>query len=150
MDLPPGHQNAKENEALLLLQTIYGLVQSARQYYKKARSILLKIGFQGGDVDPCLFHRKTDKGTVFIGLFVDGNLLIFHPAAIEDAIEGMRKHGFTLKVQDDIRDYLSCDIKFKADKTMAWLGQPHLIKDLRTKFSTQLHFGVPQPARNSR
>ena len=134
MDNPPGLPNAKEDEALLLLQTIYGLVQSARQYYKKARSILLKIGFKGGTVDPCLFYRKNKKGLVFIGLFVDDNLLIGDPAAIDDAIEGMRKHGFTLKVQDDLRDYLSCEILFNANKTMAWLGQPHLIKNLRKKF----------------
>ena len=134
MDNPPGLPNAKEDEALLLLQTIYGLVQSARQYYKKARSILLKIGFTGGTVDPCLFHRKTEKGLVFIGLFVDDNLLIGHPEAIEDAIQGMRKHGFTLKIQNDLRDYLSCEVRFNSNKTMAWLGQPHLIKNLRKRF----------------
>ena len=62
MDNPPGLPNAKEDEALLLLQTIYSLVQSARQYYKKAHSILLKIGFTGGTVDPCAFYRKNEKG----------------------------------------------------------------------------------------
>ena len=28
----------------------------------------------------------------------------------------MRKHGFTLKVQDDLRNYLSCEIIFNANK----------------------------------
>jgi hypothetical protein len=55
MENPEGLEDSNDDEALLLLTTIYGLVQAARQYYKKARGILRKIGFTGGDVDPCLF-----------------------------------------------------------------------------------------------
>ena len=57
MENPEGLEDSNDDEALLLLTTIYGLVQSARQYYKKARGILRKIGFTGGDVDPCLFEE---------------------------------------------------------------------------------------------
>ena len=55
MECPPGMRNVTNDDILLLLQCIYGLVQAARQYYKKVVKILKKIGFQGGNVDPCLF-----------------------------------------------------------------------------------------------
>ena len=61
MDCPEGMVGVKEDETILLQSTIYGLVQSARQYYKKATSILKDLGFLGGTVDPCLFHRETEK-----------------------------------------------------------------------------------------
>ena len=44
MDCPEGMIDVKEDEALLLQSTIYGLVQSARQYYKKATKILKDLG----------------------------------------------------------------------------------------------------------
>ena len=33
-----------------------------------------------------------------------------------------------------LQDYLSCKIKFSKDKKRAWLGQPHLIKNMKKKF----------------
>jgi hypothetical protein len=71
---------------------------------------------------------------VFIALYVDDNLLIGHPKAIEDAIKQMKKHGLILKIEDDLKDYLSCEIQFSKDRTKAWLGQPHLISNLESKF----------------
>jgi hypothetical protein len=37
-------------------------------------------------------------------------------------------------VENSLADYLSCNILFNKDKTRAWLGQPHLIKNLEKKF----------------
>ena len=55
MDCPEGMVGIGKDEALLLQSTIYGLVQSARQYYKKATSILKDLGFTGGTVLRPLF-----------------------------------------------------------------------------------------------
>ena len=138
MENPEGLEDSNDDEALLLLTTIYGLVQAARQYYKKARGILRKIGFTGGDVDPCLFVKQSSLGIVFIALYVDDNLLVGHPKAIEDAIQQMKKHGLILKIEDDLKDYLSCEIQFSKDRTKAWLGQPHLISNLESKFGNDV------------
>ena len=54
MDCPPGLEGVTDEDALLLLQCIYGLVQAARKYHKKVIEILRDAGFKGGDVDPCL------------------------------------------------------------------------------------------------
>ena len=106
MDIPEGLEDSNDDKALLLLTTIYGLVQASKKYYKKAHGILRKIGFTGGDVDPCLFVNKSLKGIMFIALYVDDNLLVGHPDAIEDAIQQMKKHGLILKIEDDLKDYL--------------------------------------------
>ena len=83
MECPPGMAGAADDDVLLLLQCIYGLVQAARQYYKKVVKILKQIGFTGGDVDPCLFTKRSEKGICFIALYVDDNLLIGHQAAFK-------------------------------------------------------------------
>ena len=112
MQNPEVLEDSYDYEALLLLTTIYGLVQAARQYYKKARGILRKIRFTGGDVDPYLFIKKSSKGIVFIARYVDDNLLVGHPDAIEDAIQQMKKRGIILKIEDDLKEYMSCKIQF--------------------------------------
>ncbi len=103
------------------------LVQGARQYQKKAVEILKKIGFTGGDVDPCLYMKQSKKGLIFIALYVDDNLIVSHQKVTNDTIEGMTKHGLLLKVEDQLNENSSCEIKFSDDKKKAWLGQLHLI-----------------------
>jgi hypothetical protein len=63
MECPDGLEQ-KAEECLLLLKAIYGLVQSARQFFKKFVSILKKIGFVPSDADPCLMIRRCNLGLV--------------------------------------------------------------------------------------
>ena len=56
MDCPAGMQH-KEDECLLLLKTIYGLVQSAQAYFNKFKDVMKRIGFVQLAADPCLFTR---------------------------------------------------------------------------------------------
>ena len=86
MECPPG-MKSKADEILILGQCIYGLVQSARPYHKKAVEILRKIGFVGGEVDPYLFMKRSEKVIVYIAVYVDDNLLVGHPEAIEQVIQ---------------------------------------------------------------
>ena len=138
MECPTG-MNSKEGKILILDKCIYGLVQNARQYHRKAVKILKKIGFEGGDVDPCLYIKETaNYGKVYIAIYVDDNLLVGHPNAINEVIQDLRNGGLVLKVEDDLKDYLSCEIDFSANKSSAWLGQPHLIKNLKNTFGERV------------
>jgi hypothetical protein len=132
MDCPHGmdHEN---DECLRLRKTIYGLVQSARAFFKRFRDVLLEIGFEQSSADPCLMIRRNKLGVVYMALYVDDIYASGDEPALDDSIIGLRKY-FKIKVVDDLRDYLSCEIIFNADKSKAWLGQPHLIKNLENKF----------------
>ena len=139
MECPQGMKNVTKDDVLALLKCIYGLVQAARQYHKKFVAILRSIGFEGGDVDPCLFTRRDSKGLVFVGLYVDDNLIIGHKAAVEDTICQLReKGGLVLKIEDDLHDYLSCEINFKDNGRKAIVKQPHLISNLELKFGDEV------------
>ncbi len=41
---------------------------------------------------------------------MDDNLITGHSKEIENTIEQLKKNGFVVKVEDDLRDYLSCGI----------------------------------------
>ena len=83
MNCPEGLKGATADDALLLQQCIYGLVQAARQYHKKMVAILKSIGFVGGDVDPRLLMRKDEKGLIYIALYVDDNFFVGTKEAIK-------------------------------------------------------------------
>jgi len=137
MECPKGMVHM-EDECLQLMKTIYGLVQSARQFFKKLKVKLLKLGFEEGIVDPCLMVRKNKLGIVMIAIYVDDCLMIGKQEAIDDAIAGLEKSGFKLKIENELTDYLSCNIIFNKSKTKAWVGQPHLLKNLREKFGERV------------
>jgi hypothetical protein len=151
MDCLPGMQRF-EDECLLLQKTIYGLVQSGRQYFKTFTSVLIELGFEGGQVDPCLMMKKNDKGIVYIAIYVDDCLMVGDKAAIEDAIAGLKSSGFKLKEDGSLQDYLSCEVTLSKEKKQGWIHQPRLIKNLEKKFGSMVNklqeYGTPRTPRS--
>ena len=61
----------QEDECLLLLKAIYGLVQASRQWRKKLISVLKQIGFKVSKVDPCLMWRECALGVSLCAFHID-------------------------------------------------------------------------------
>ena len=118
---------------VILSKCIYDLVQAARQYYKKTAKILKKLCLIGGSFDQCLYVKKSEKGIVYVVLYVDDNLMI-DIEAIDEAITALQDNGLVLKLMEGLQDSLSCEAKFSKDKKRTWLGWPYIIKDLSKKF----------------
>ena len=57
--------------------------------------------------------------------------------AIDQLIAALKENKLVLKIMKGLQDYLSCEVKFSGKKKWAWLGQPHLIKNLEEKFGDQ-------------
>ena len=124
----------EEDEALLLLHAIYGLVQASRQWWIKYVEKLKKIGFEGGYPDPCLYSRRDENGVVFLAVWVDDSLLVGDSKAIDKAIQDLKGEGFVLKEDGSLDDYLSCEISMNEDKTIGWIHQPHLLTKMEKRF----------------
>ena len=60
--------------------------------------------------------------------------MIGDSTTIDDAILALKNKGLLLKIMEGLQDYLSWKIKILNDRKHAWLGQPHLIKNLKSKF----------------
>ena len=92
----------------------------------------------GGNVDPCLYVKKSDIGIVSVALYKDHNLTMCNIETIDYAIAALKENGLVLKVVERLLDYLSCEVKFLANKKRALLVQPHLIENLVKKFGEQV------------
>ena len=138
MQIPKGYREALENEAdnecLLLEKPIYGLVQAARQFWKKMVAILKELGFLGGHADPCLYTRTNKKGTVIVIMYVDDFLCVGDHETLDELEDDIRAAKLTFKVEHGLKDYLSCGIVLNKEKTEGYLVQPHLIKNLKKYF----------------
>ena len=96
--------------------------------------ILKQIGFKSGNADPCLLTKKDEKGIVLIALYVDDCLCIGNKEAIDEKVEELKKKGLNLKVDKNLKDYLSCEIHFSSNRRSAILHQSHIIKSIRKEF----------------
>ena len=67
MKIPEGYDEVinedvdKEN-SLILQKAIYGLVQAARQFWKKIVDKMQEGGFQLREADPCVLYKEDEKG----------------------------------------------------------------------------------------
>ena len=132
MMCPEGMPHEKD-ECLHLLKTLYGLVQAARAFFLRLRTVLIEAGFAQSAADPCLFSKRSKYGPVFVVIHVDDCYCVGSEEGLKDLKQGLEK-AFTVKVEETLNDYLSCEILINQEEGRAWIGQPHLLKRLDTNF----------------
>jgi hypothetical protein len=137
MDCPEGMKH-EDGECLKLDKTIYGLVQSAREYNRKFETVLKRIGFKQCPADPCLFMRGTGEDLVIILCYVDDNYTLGKAKALERFLEELKQTEFTFTVERNLADYLSCEIRQDAQRKNAWVGQPHMVKKIEKTFAEEI------------
>jgi len=104
MNCPPGmvHQT---DECLLLLKTLYGLIQAARHYFDFFSKILIDIGFQQSHADPCLFLFKNALGLMLVIVYVDDVGLAYSSYALVEFLFNelkKRKINYTVVMTSQI------------------------------------------------
>ena len=141
MKIPEGYkeciQDYDEDTALKLDKAIYGLVQAARQFWKKFASKLKEAGFKPNIVDPCLFQCKDDRGLSILIMYVDDLLIIGKPEKNESTIDDLKQY-FEIKKPTTLDDYLSVQVIKSEDQKRACLGQPTIIDALTKKFGKEV------------
>ena len=59
--------------------------------------------------------KSCKQGVCFVALYVDDILIVGHPIMVQENIQKTRDYGLVLKVEDNLRDYLACDIVLSDD-----------------------------------
>ena len=62
MTIPEGYakfvEQFEEKHAFKLEKPIYGLVQAARQFFKKIQDSFIQVGFKSREANPCLVYKE--------------------------------------------------------------------------------------------
>jgi hypothetical protein len=71
---------------------------------------------------------------VMMAIHVDDCYVIGRVETINQVVKDIESRGLKLKVEYNTKDYLSCEILFHKARTVAWLGQPHQTKKIKTNY----------------
>ena len=68
MKIPEGYDEVinprvDRDDCLILQKAIYGLVQAARQFWKKIVDKMQERGFKLSEADPCMLYKEDEKGS---------------------------------------------------------------------------------------
>ena len=78
--------------------------------------------------------KRCKTGDVYIGQYVDDCYCCRHQDDIETVILEMQNHGFELKIEQEMNDYLSFRIEFSKDRNKIWIGQLQIMKKICNVF----------------
>ena len=121
----PDGLTIKKSRCLKLNKTIYGLVQSARQWWVRLVNDLRERNFVLCQTDPCVMFTIHNKEMVMLCIYVDDCLLIGNREGIE-TVTTLFKSLYSVKCVNDLHDYLGCDINFDYKNGRATIDQPSL------------------------
>ena len=150
MEFPEGYEKflkehhgkniSSKTHCVLLLRALYGLVQAARQWYKKITSIFGKLDFHPSPADPCLYIKKAKENEppAYIILYVDDGVIFGTPKIIEQV---MKSISSVLKVKDlgEVKNFVGCRLIHSTDGKTIHIFQPKLIKNLQDSFSQYIN-----------
>jgi Reverse transcriptase (RNA-dependent DNA polymerase) len=89
----PNGMDIGGNKCLRLKKAIYGLVQSAREFYNKLICELKDLGFLENMSDPCLLRKRNENGIMIIGIYVDDCLVLGKEKEINQLIADLNSKG---------------------------------------------------------
>jgi hypothetical protein len=72
-----------------------------------------------------------------IGIYVDDCLVIGKRNRIDELIAELKTSGFNLKVENNLTDYLSCQLIENVESKEVLILEPHLINNLEAKFGDE-------------
>jgi Reverse transcriptase (RNA-dependent DNA polymerase) len=64
--MTPEGLEAKEDECVLLVKAIYGLVQSAQMFYLKFKAVMIKLESKLSESEQCLFSKKANGSMIYV------------------------------------------------------------------------------------
>ena len=108
MTIPEGYAECVEPfEALKLEKAIYGLVQAARQFFKKIHDSLVQAGFKSSEADPCMVYKEVQIGVCIMLVYIDDMLIVGTTEAINEAIQILQQ-SFEVKPPKTLENFWVC------------------------------------------
>ena len=126
-------------DCLLLKKAMYGLVQAARQWWRKFISILVEeFKFNRSQADACVLIREDEEGVIVLCIYVDDALMVGDPRAIKKTVNQLQSK-VSLKDVGLLSEYVGCTVVRDQNKKKIWMWQPDLITKLEKVFHDKIN-----------
>ncbi|CAH2083465.1 unnamed protein product [Euphydryas editha] len=125
----------KENKVLKLKKAIYGLKQSAREWYRRVDDYLQSLGYNKLIYEPCLFIKRYDGVTIYVALFVDDFFIFSNCKKQTEVLKNELKTKFKIKDLGEIRQCLG--MRVRKENNVISVDQEQFVEYLLHKFNMQ-------------
>jgi hypothetical protein len=119
---------------LLLVRTLYGLVQAAIVFWRKLVLAFAQIGFRRSKVDPCVFYKWTEKGIVIWMVVLDDCCGIGPESELLSSKKQLMEI-FACEDQGPMKEYIGCKIEYDILRRYMRITQPVLVQSFSDEFS---------------
>eukprot|EP00041_Stephanoeca_diplocostata_P026365 m.709787 g.709787 ORF g.709787 m.709787 type:complete len:1460 (-) comp22946_c0_seq1:513-4892(-) len=137
MRLPRGLQHTNEHGTPMLAKlhkSLYGLKQSAHEWYHRLTDVLTQLGFSRSHLDQCLYFKDIGSSRMFIVTYVDDLLIAAaNTKSITTVADALRDH-FTLTGGGPIRSFLGMTVTYDLDSHTVKLCQSGYIDSIADQF----------------
>ena len=118
-----------------LNKALYGLVQAAREFYRRLKTYLQEREFEISKTEPCLACKKQAGQMVIVGIYVDDLLFIGQKDLLTQEINALKKE-FDVRVKDIVDEYVGCQMIRKEDRII--LHQTRIIDRMLIDFAEEI------------
>ena len=104
-----------EDECVVLEKALYGLVQAARQFFKKLTHVMEdKLRFVRCKADNCLLMRKNELGLIAMCVYIDDTLCVGSKESLIKFKIEISEH-FAVKEEGIMTEFVGCsEVREKA------------------------------------
>jgi hypothetical protein len=148
MEVPEGFEKFyPSNVMLFLLQTIHGLRQAARAFWRDTRSALGDMKYEKSMADPCLYFCWTMRGLIIWLSWIDDCLVAGNEEGVLADKEQI-KARFDCDNIGELTEYVGC--KVERTKDYVRFTQPVLLQSYVDEFSIESGRSVRTPAESGK
>jgi hypothetical protein len=134
MGVPEGFEKYyAKNYVLLLLQTLYGLRQSAYTFWKQLLKAFKLMGYKRSKANPCRYYSWTPLGLVLWISWVGNCLAVGKKEAVKKAKEQMMSRFDCNKV-GELKEYVGCKVDIDVEEQSVTLTQPVILQSFEDEF----------------
>ncbi|KAG8473502.1 hypothetical protein CXB51_035665 [Gossypium anomalum] len=136
----------KEDYVCLLRNSLYGLKQSPRQWYKRFDSFMASHDFKRSSLDSCVYFKKNSNGSfVYLLLYVDDMLIAAKDKGKIRKVKAQLSEEFEMKYLGPAKKILGMEILRDRKASKLYLSQKGYIEKVLCRFNMQSAKPVSTP-----
>ena len=109
---PPGWRVDADGDDICyhLTRSLYGMKQSGRNWFMRIRKWIVDQGYTESTADACVFFKRTEKGVVMLGLYVDDLVIAYTDREARDELVANMRKEFEFTDQGRLTDVLGIQV----------------------------------------
>ena len=125
-----------DDECVVLDKALYGLVQAARQFFKKLTHVMEdKLGFVRCKADNCLLMRENKLGLIVVCVYIDDTLCVGSKESLKKFKTEISEH-FAVKEEGIMTEFVGCSVV--REKESLYMHQWELIRRMESSFEEEV------------